>query len=211
MIGDVEGLRRYYREPGQPALRKELDHLDAHCRAFIARSPFFVLGSAGADGRADVSPRGGRPGFVTVLGERRLAFGDLSGNNRLDSFTNLVERPEVGLLFFVPGYDETLRVNGRAAITDGADVTAACSLDGVRVTVAVVVHVEQAYLHCAKAVRRADLWRPEAWPDTADLPPAAEVFRDHCDLGVLPSERVSEILEDGYRRDLWQPGGGAGA
>lgn len=206
-ITSTADLRAHYRPPGAPALRKELDHLDAHCRAFIARSPFFALGSAGEDGRADVSPRGGPAGFVTVLDERRLAFADLSGNNRLDSLTNLVEQPMVGLLFLVPGYDETLRVNGRASVTTDAAVLAACAREGITPRLCVVVEVEQAYLHCAKAVRRAALWRPDAWPELEGLPRAAEVFRDHCGLAELGPDRVDAILEDGYRRDLWVAGG----
>ncbi|HEX7166466.1 MAG TPA: MSMEG_1061 family FMN-dependent PPOX-type flavoprotein, partial [Acidimicrobiales bacterium] len=199
-------LRTVYRPAGQPALDKQIDHLDDHCVAFLAHAPLAMLATADANGRCDVSPKGGPPGFARALGPSLLAFGDLAGNNRLDSFTNLTDNPGVGLLFLIPGIDETLRVNGTGRVTTDADVLTACAIDGVSFRTALVVDVEEAYIHCAKAFRRAGAWTPEAWPDTSDLPTPACMLRDHIGLD-LSAEEVGEVLEDGYRRTLWRSGG----
>lgn len=188
-----EELREAYRPVGRPARDKQLDRLDDHCRDFIAHAPFAVIATSDASGACDASPRGGPPGFVRVLDDRHLSIPDLSGNNRLDSFGNLVENPGIGILFLVPGIGETLRVNGRARVEredDGA--------------VAVVVEVDEAFIHCAKALRRSALWSPEQWPDTSDMATPARMLRDQ----VAPSESVEQIadyLERGYAETLWDP------
>lgn len=189
-----EALRAAYRPPGRPALDKQLDHLDEHCRTFIAHTPFVVVATADGSGACDASPRGGPPGFVRVLDDTRLAIPDLSGNNRLDSLGNIVESSGIGLLFLVPGVGETLRVNGRARVERS-------EVDGA---VSVVVEVEEAFIHCAKALRRAALWVPEQWPDTCDMPSPARMLRDQ----VAPQTSVEEIagrLERGYVETLWDP------
>lgn len=189
-----EQLRAAYRPPGRPALDKQLDHIDEHCRAFIAHSPFAVVATADRDGGCDASPRGGPAGFVQVLDERHLSIPDLSGNNRLDTFGNIVEQPGVGLLFLIPGVVETLRVNGGARVERSA-------IDG---SIAVVVEVQEAYIHCGKAVRRGALWSPEQWPDISDMPTPARMLRDQ----VLPQasvEQISHRLEQDYAETLWDP------
>jgi uncharacterized protein len=186
-------LRSAFRAPGQGALAKQLDHLDEHCRAFIAHAPFLVLATAGGDGSCDASPRGGPPGFVRVIDDLHLAVPDLSGNNRLDSLANVVETGGVGLLFLVPGVGETLRVNGRGRVE---------RLD--EGSIHLVVTVEQAFLHCAKSLRRASLWQPEAWPDTSGMPSPAQMLRDQ----VAPdrtAEQISAALERDYAETLWDP------
>jgi PPOX class probable FMN-dependent enzyme len=205
-ITSAEGLRDIYRQPGRPAIDKVIDHLDENCRVFLAHSPFLTMATSDADGRCDVSPKGGPPGFVVMLDEKRLAIPDLSGNNRLDSLQNLVGNPGIGLLFFVPGMDETLRVNGTATVTTAGDVLDACALRDVRPKVAIVVDVEEVYLHCAKALRRAALWRSEEWPDISEVPSAGCIYKDHIDLDV-PAETVDQLLEDSYLQTLWRPGG----
>lgn len=206
-VGSVEELREIYRPPAELALRKQIDALDRHCREFIAHSPFLVMASADGAGRCDASPKGGPPGFVRVLDDHRLVIPDLSGNNRLDSITNLVVNPGIALLFFVPGRDETLRVNGRAAVTADADLCERARLDGVVPRLVLLVDVEEAYLHCAKAFRRAQLWQPEEWPDTAGLPSGACMMRDHIGLTQVPLEQTEALLEESYRSTLWQTGG----
>src|SRR5947209_20040401 len=121
-VTTAAALRKIYPMPAKPSVSKEIDHLDEHCRSFIAHSTFMVMASGDATGGCDVSPKGGPAGFVTVLDRHRLAIPDLSGNNRLDSIANLVERPGIALLFCVPGLDETLRVNGVATITTDPEV-----------------------------------------------------------------------------------------
>lgn len=200
-------LRALYRDPSRPALAKQIDHLDENCRIFIAHSPMVMLATADAGGRVDVAPRGGRPGFVRVLDSRRLAIPDLAGNNRLDSMGNLVESPGVGLLFLVPGREETLRVNGRATVTTDPEVLDACTEPDLRPRVAIGVEVEEAFIHCAKALRRSRLWEPGEWPDLDGLPSSACMLRDHYDLPELDLAAVEERLRDSYENTTWMVGG----
>lgn len=205
-VETVDGLREIYRRPSDVARRKQLDRLDGNCRSFIAHSPFVVVGTSDDEGNCDVSPKGGPPGFVTVLSEHALAIPDLSGNNRLDSFQNLVANPGIGLLFLIPGVDETLRVNGRASISTDPDVLALSAVGGRVPKVAVHVEVQEAYIHCAKALRRGSVWQAEQWPDTTDMPTVACMLRDHTGLEAS-AEDVGAYLEDSYRRTLWEVGG----
>ena len=163
-------LRELYRPAPAPVQSKILDQLEAHARTFIATSPFVLIGTKAADGTADVSPKGGPPGFVVVLDDHHLAIPDLSGNNLLDSITNVVLGSGVGLLFVIPGMEETLRVNGHACITTDADVLDACAVKDRRPKVAIGVTVVEQFMHCAKAFRRSELWEPSSWPDRSSLP-----------------------------------------
>ncbi|MFN0090586.1 MAG: MSMEG_1061 family FMN-dependent PPOX-type flavoprotein [Acidimicrobiales bacterium] len=194
-----EQLREHYRQPGELVKAKKIDHLDANCRAFIAACPFVLLATSGADGGCDVSPRGGPAGFVRVLDEARLAIPDLNGNNLLDSLTNVVENPHVGLLFVLPGRDETLRVNGRAWISVDDELLAGFA-DLRRPKAAIAVEVTSAFIHCAKSFRRGGVWAPESWaPDGA--PSAAELLVGHCELDQSPDE-LAALLEAGYEKGL---------
>jgi PPOX class probable FMN-dependent enzyme len=202
-IDSVAALRSRYREPGRLVLAKTIDHVDDGAAAWIGASPFFVLATTSASG-TDASPRGGSPGFVAVLDRGTIAFGDLSGNNRLDSYTNLVEHPEVGLLFFVPGEIETLRVNGRATVTDDIAVRERCPIDGRVPRVAVAVAVTECFVHCGKAVRRGGLWDTSSWAGADERPHASALLNDHLGLGVDP-EVIAADLEADYQRTLWEP------
>lgn len=200
-----EQLRARYGETPEIVLRKVVDRIDDGARRFIAASPFVVLATSSPSG-TDASPRGGPPGFVTVLDEHRVAFGDLSGNRILDSFANIVASPSVGMLFTIPGMDETLRLNGRATLTTAPDVLAACAIDGRTPKVAVGVDVDQVYVHCAKAFRRSGLWDPSSWLDASERPNAACMLRDHMALEVDP-QLIEDDLERGYAAAMWEPGG----
>ncbi len=200
-IVSIEALRDLYPAPAERALRKQIAILDRHCRDFIARSPFALLATSGADGSCDVSPKGGPPGFVRVLDEHRLALPDAPGNRRLDSFTNVLANPQAGLLFLVPGLGETLRVNGGCALSTDAAILAALADDSTPPPAALVVEVEEAYIHCAKALIRARLWRPETWPSAEDLPSAARILRDHRGDDVTV-EQEQAALDEGYARRL---------
>ena len=202
-ITDVSQLRELYREPGGAAVSKEADGLDDACRGFIAQSTFVLVGTSDADGKLDVSPRGGSPGFVKVLDSRRLAIPDLNGNNRLDSIRNIVEHGQVGLLFVVPGLGETLRINGTAAITTDPAILDLFADEFRRPTTAIGVEFEQGFLHCAKAFRRSGLWQPDTWPEISGRPSAGQMLVDHAGLGnQMTAEQVTEMLEESYRVDL---------
>ena len=194
-VDSVEALRALYGQPGERAVAKEQAKLDAHTRAFIACSPFLVLGTAGADGRCDVSPKGDAPGFVHVLDDNRLAIPDRLGNNRLDGLRNVVENPHVGLIFFIPGREDTLRVNGRATISRDEALLERLAVNGKRPQTALVVEVEQTFMHCARAFKRAGLWQPERWPDASAVPSMQRMIWD-----LLPAKPEGQTVEQ-YERD----------
>ena len=204
-VPDEDDLRGRYRPLSTIVRRKEIDHIDDAARSFIERSPFVVMATGGSDG-CDASPRGGPPGFVTVLDEHRLAIGDLAGNNRLDTMTNIVATSAVGLLFMVPGVEETLRVNGRATITTDEAILDAAAIDGRRPRVAIGVDVDGCYIHCGKALRRGGLWEPSSWLTAEDRPSPACILRDHIELDIDPAD-IERALEDDYRATLWEAGG----
>lgn len=201
-VQDAQGLRDRYPDALERSLRKQLDHIDAHCRRFIELSPFFVLASAGPDGTADASPRGGPPGFVGVKDEHTLLVPDWPGNNRLDSMTNLVSAPGVGLLFMIPGVDETLRVNGTVEVSDDEELRDRFSADGRGAPRTVlVVTVCETYLHCAKALMRSRLWDPEAQVPRDALPTMGQMMRDH--IGSTDEPESQEVMVARYREMLY--------
>lgn len=204
-ITDAVQLRQRYRSPSTLVQRKESPILDDGARQFIAASPLFVMCTAGSGG-ADASPRGGPAGFVTVLDDHRLAWADLSGNNRLDSFHNLLEQPSVALWFVVPGVGEQLRVNGAATLTVDPEVLDATAIDGRRVDVAIGVDVSMCMIHCAKALRRAGAWDPDSWLPTDERPSAAAILKGHLAIDV-DEAAIEADLEVAYRDTLWSPGG----
>lgn len=201
-IETVEGLRKLYRAPSERAQRKQLDALDAHCRRFIALSPFVVLASSASNG-ADATPRGGERGFVRVRDAHTLLLPDWPGNNRLDSLTNIVENPAVGLLFLIPGVDETLRVGGTAQIcTDEALLEPFRTGNKLPLTV-LVIHVEKAYLHCAKAFIRSSFWDESAQLERGALPSANEILRDQLGGGAKEALETQEAMERRYKGSLY--------
>ena len=205
-IDSTEDLREIYRPASGGSVDKVIGSLDAHCRRFLELSPFFVLSSADADGRCDGSPKGGRPGFVEMLDEHRVAWADYSGNNRLDSFENMVHNAHVALLFLIPGLNETLRINGRGQLSADPGLCERFAVDGRPAKVVATVHVEEAYVHCAKALRRGELWEPESWPAEHERPNASEILRDHASIDV-PAEVIERALAKDLDATLWRPGG----
>jgi uncharacterized protein len=174
-------LRARFAAPSRLATLKQLDHLDANCRRFIALSPFLCLATARPNGLADNSPRGDAPGFVQVQDERTLLIPDRPGNNRLDSMANIVTNPNVGLLFFIPGVTETLRVNGRARIVTDPAILAPFEVRGRAPKAAILVEVVEAFLHCSKALIRSRLWAPDARVDRKVLPTLGQMIADVVD------------------------------
>jgi PPOX class probable FMN-dependent enzyme len=204
-VADLAELGRRYREPHPLVLDKVVDRVDRAVGDFLAQAPLFMLATTdGVD--VDVSPRGGPAGFVRVLDERRVAFGDLSGNNRLDSYRNLVVHPAVGMLFLVPGLAETVRINGRASVVTEPALRERCAIDGRTPKVAVVVEVHECFLHCGKAFRRGGVWEPETWPAAGGRPSAGAIVKDHLALDV-DAATIEADLDAGYRETLWEPGG----
>lgn len=199
-INSLSALRELYPQPAGRTVLKQLAELDAHCIRFISLSPFMVLATTNADGRADASPRGGPPGFVRVKDSRTLLIPDAPGNNRLDSLTNIIGTGRAGLLFIIPGINETLRVNGKAALSiDPADL-ALCA-DERRTPKSVIrIVVEEAYLHCAKAFMRSRLWSPEHQVARSALPSMGQMIAEQT--GISGPAETQEAMERRYATDL---------
>jgi len=199
-IQTVDALRQLYAQPLERAVKKEIRTLDLHCRNFIALSPFVVVATSSAAHQLDASPRGGEPGFVKVTPGGELLIPDAPGNNRLDSLENVVATGQVGLLFLIPGVDETLRVNGGATLSLAPEHIAACTTERRAPKLVLRVTVAAAYLHCAKAFLRSRLWKQAAQVDRSVLPTAGQMISDQTGLHVPPETR--EAMERRYEKDL---------
>jgi PPOX class probable FMN-dependent enzyme len=185
-------LRELYEQPLARAVRKQLERLDEMARRLIALAPLVLVASHDAEGRCDVTPRGGQPGFSAVLDDDHVAIPDATGNNRLDTLRNVVATGHAGLLFLIPGRAQTLRVNGRACVTAEPAVLGCLTPVGKPPRSAIVVRAEEVFAHCPKAFVRSRLWDPESWPAPADQPSAAEVSHAHlrdASLTVADVER----------------------
>jgi PPOX class probable FMN-dependent enzyme len=191
LITDASQLRDIFGWPSARSVNKQIDHLDQHCR----KSPFLLLGTSDPTGRCDVSPKGDYPGFVRVLDDTTLAIPDLPGNNRLDTLTNLLHNPQVGLLFMIPGMNETLRVNGTVRLVRDAELLASMAFQGKLPKLAIVVEVQEVFSHCPKAFLRSKLWAAESQIDRRVLPSFAEILRDHAALGECDLEELQRELD----------------
>ena len=193
VITEESELREIFGWASERALNKQIDRLDHHCRAIIDKSPFLLLGTSDASGRCDVSPKGDYPGFVRVLDDKTVAIPDLPGNNRLDTLTNMLNNPQVGLIFMIPGMNETLRINGKVRLVRDSNLLESMAYQGKLPKLAIVVDVQEVFTHCPKAFLRSKLWSEEYRIDRSELPSFAETLRDHvgiveCDVDELQHE-----------------------
>jgi PPOX class probable FMN-dependent enzyme len=200
LLGTAEGL----------AVKKALSHVDKYCRQFIALSPFLTIGTQGAGGRADVSPRGDAPGFAQVLDDHTIAIPERPGNNRLDTLTNILANPNVGLFFVIPGFEDSLRINGTATLSRDPQLLARMAVNGRPARMAIVVKVEETFLHCAKAFKRSKLWDPATQVDRKVMPSLGRIILDQvaeAERRNMPDEAtlraVDADLEEDYRTQLW--------
>ena len=200
MIDSIAALRQVYGEAKGRSLKKQIDHIDRHCARFVALSPFVVISSGDVQGALDASPRGGEPGFVRVADSHTLLIPDSPGNNRLDTVTNIIATGSVGLLFMIPGVDETLRVNGRARLNDDAALLA--TFADVKRTPKLVIEVTviDAYLHCAKAFMRSKLWLAESRIERTLLPTMGEMLSDQTGMPGAPETPAA--MRARYASDL---------
>jgi uncharacterized protein len=178
-LGRVEELREFYEAAMERAVSKDIGRLDEMCRRLIAAAPMLFVATYSSEGQGDVSPRGGPPGFVTVLDDDHLAIPDATGNRRLDTLENVVETGRAAVIFVIPGRDTTLRVNGPARVTARPDLLERMTPVGKPPATAIVIEAEEVYAHCPKAFVRSKLWNPDSWPDPAGLPTPAEVSVAH--------------------------------
>jgi PPOX class probable FMN-dependent enzyme len=200
-IETAEKLREAYGEPGERAVKKQRDRLDGHCRHFISLSPFLVVASSDQSGRCDASPKGDMPGFVRVIDDQTLLIPDRLGNNRVDTLGNLVERPGIGLIFFVPGVNETLRVNGHARITADPALLDPLAVNGKVPRSGILVSAEEIYFHCGKALIRSDLWNPDKRIPRSDFPSLGRIIADQ--IGGMSIEESERYTTEGYKNRLY--------
>ena len=203
VISTREQLRALYRQPSRLVAEKEQPSIDSATANFIGRAPFVLVGTVGADGTADVSPRGGPSGFAQVLDATHVAIADLSGNNRLDTLENIVGNGQVGLLFIMPGQGETVRLNGTAHLSVDPTILHRFPPELKTPKLAIVVEVVGTFVHCAKAMQRSHIWDPESWAALADAPDAADILS--CQ-NLLPADVTPDMiradLAAGYEHDL---------
>ncbi|WPB57250.1 MSMEG_1061 family FMN-dependent PPOX-type flavoprotein [Xylophilus sp. GOD-11R] len=206
-VDTLARLREILPAPAPDAISmiKVLDHMDVHVRRFIENSPYALVASASPEGFCDASPRGGDPGFIRVLDDRHLLIPEATGNRRADTLANLVANPYIGMLFLIPGYEETLRLNGRVFITEDPAVLAGSEMiNGKPPALGIGIRVEECFLHCAKAAMRSSIWNPMGWPDLDVIPTAAEMFVAHTGsrIGDGSVKDVQMLLNDSYTNRL---------
>ena len=202
VITEESEQREIFGKPSERSLNKQIDHLDQHCREIISKSPFILLGTSNSSGLCDVSPKGDFPGFVRVLDDKTVAIPDLPGNNRLDTLANMLDNPHVGLIFLIPGMNETLRINGNVRLIKDADLLESMSYQGKLPILAIVVDVEEVFIHCPKAFMRSKLWSDQSQINRNALPSMAEILRDHADLADWKVEALKSKLSQKWVREL---------
>ncbi len=203
LITTENDLRAIIGHPSQLVIDKALPKLDRYSAGFIARSPFALVATSNASGRCDVSPRGDGEGFTRIVDDTTLLIPDRPGNRRIDTLTNILENPHVGLIYMIPTMEETLRVNGRARIISDEAEMASLAHRGKQPLVAIVVDIDEVFFHCAKAFRRSNLWKPETWRDTSDMPSLAEIVVNQLNMKETTVEQLSCDFEEAYRTRLY--------
>ena len=203
LVESEDQLRALMGDPvAPPVVDKTLSALDQHCRAFIGRSPFVLIASSDSHGRMDVSPKGDAPGFVKVLDDKTLAIADRPGNQRFDTFRNLFESPRVGLIFLIPGKRETLRIGGSAQVVRDQQLLESMAAKNKVPSLAIVVHVDEAFFHCSKCMIRSRLWQPDHWPSLDGLPTLAETMKDAASVPG-PVEMLEGLIQEDEEKRLY--------
>jgi uncharacterized protein len=200
-IESQQDLRTHFGPLSPLAEKKVLDHLDGFCRDFISLSPFLVVASSDGNGHADASPRGDQPGFVAVLDDKTLLIPDRRGNNRVDTFNNILVSPGIGLIFLVPGINETLRINGRAEISQEPELLTPLAVQNVTPNIGLKVHVEEAYFHCGKALMRSKLWNPATQVERQRFPTLGRIIAEQT--AAIEVEAAEKAMEEAYRTRLY--------
>ncbi len=203
VVSSVDALREIMGTPSDLVVRKQLGHLDPHARRFIERSPFLLIGTSGPDQTGDVSPRGDAPGFVLVLDDKTLVIPERPGNRRTDTLLNILRTGGVGLIFLIPGIEETLRVNGRASIVRDAAVLERTAAHGKLPVLAIAVEVRECFFHCAKAFKRSSLWKPETWPGRAGMASLAQIMMDQVQPENTSVQDLEQQIAESYAKRLY--------
>lgn len=202
VIDSHEQLRDLLGEASDNAKRKKITVIEQHARTIIEHSPLVLLATSAADGTCDVSPRGDPAGSVLILDERTLVLAERPGNRLADSLTNLIDNPRAGLLFVVPGMNESLRVNGRVTLVSDAPFFERLVVHGKRPQLAIMLHVDDLYLHCAKAFVRSSLWDPATWPERTEIPTMGRMMKDQLALATS-AEELDAYLDNSSATKLY--------
>ncbi|MGM0900920.1 MAG: pyridoxamine 5'-phosphate oxidase family protein [Bacillota bacterium] len=203
MIQSETELRQLLGYPSELVKRKVISSIDHHCTEFISHSPFVVLSTSSHEGECDVSPRGDAPGFVHILNEKTLIIPERPGNKRMDSLRNIITNPRIGLLFMIPGLEETLRVNGKATLVKDQDLLEQMAVKGKTPALAIGVEVEECFIHCAKAFKRSKMWETTSWENKENLPNAAKILYEHARLPDSSVESIARRLDESYKNRLY--------
>jgi hypothetical protein len=202
VITSEQELREILGYPSEIVNRKTIHYIDAHCGKFIELSPFITVATSDANGNPDVSPKGDPPGFVKILSDNVLAIPDRPGNRKADSLRNIIQNPNIGLLFFIPGIKETLRVNGEARIVTDEKLLELLSCQGKRPSIAIVVTVKEAFMHCAKCIIRSNLWTSTVDTQDRPVPSLAQALVDHGKLDISYKE-LDDMIKDDEKTNLY--------
>lgn len=200
-IETIEQVHAINGVPTQAILEKHTSYLTPLLEEFIAASPFFLIATSDAAGNCDVSPKGDPTGVVKILNRTTIAIPDRPGNRRIDGHRNLIENPHIGLLFIIPNVDETVRLNGRAFLTDDPELLASMAVQGKTPKLATVVEIDEVYMHCARSFLRSKLWQPESWPDADMIPSLYEIICEQKELPP-PDPSLGKRNEE-YRKELY--------
>lgn len=202
-ISSEDELRSLLGFPGELVQNKVISHLDKHCLEFISKSPFLLMATSDNNGTCDVSPRGDAPGFVEVLDQSHIVIPERPGNRKIDSMRNILSNPKVGLIFIIPGLEETLRINGIACIIRDEELLKPMEVNGKIPVLGIGIKVEECFIHCAKAFKRSKLWNPDMWLHKEKLPNIAKMISDHVRLPGMDAEKVDKALQDSYSNRLY--------
>ncbi|MBP2242426.1 PPOX class probable FMN-dependent enzyme [Cytobacillus eiseniae] len=202
-VTSEDELRTLLGTPSKTVENKTIDHLDVHCKEFISKTPIVFISTSDISGNCDTSPRGDESGFIHIIDEHHFVIPERPGNKRMDSLRNILANPHIGLLFVIPGLEETLRINGTAKIIRDASILEEMTSHGKTPLLGIAVQVEECYIHCAKAFKRSKLWQPDSWPQKSALPYPPKILADHVNLPNVDSESIRASLEESYSKRLY--------
>lgn len=202
-VNTEEELRAVVGYPSEMVKNKVVTYLDSHCQDFLSKSPFLTISTSDQAGFSDVSPRGDNAGFVHVLNEKQLIIPERPGNRRSDTMLNILSNPKVGLLFFIPGLGETLRINGKACLVKDKELLGKMAVKDKKPLVGIVVEVEECFIHCAKAFIRSGLWNPDTWIEKEELPKAARILTAHLKAPTTDEQLIEADLKMSYAKGLY--------
>lgn len=203
IVSSEAELRELVGIPSEGVIRKVQPALDQHARTFIAQSPFLLIGTSNAQGNLDVSPRGDLPGFALPLDDHTLVIPDRPGNRRTDTLRNILANPQVGLLFVIPGIEETLRVNGRAVIARDQGLLERTAVQGKKPLLVIGIEVQESFFHCAKAFRRSKLWDAAHWPERSNVPTLGTIMKDQLKIEQATAAELDCDLEEAYAKTMY--------